>query len=136
MALFMLDTDTVSFALRGVSEVGQHLAKHKPSELCLSAITVAELRFGADKRRSRKIHNAIDAFLSGVEVLVFDNSAAERFGSIAASLSAAGTPIGQLDTLIAGHALSVGATLVTNNQRHFSKVDGLRVVNWASPKKP
>ncbi len=133
MALFMLDADTVSFALRGVGEVGQRLAKHKRSELCLSAITVAELRFGADKRRSRKIHNAIDAFLSGVAVLPFDNTAAEKFGFIAATLSAAGTPIGQLDTLIAGHALSVGATLVTNNDLHFSKVGGLRVVNWAVP---
>ena len=131
MALFMLDTDTVSFALRGVGAVATQLAKHKRSELCLSAITVAELRFGADKRRSRKIHRAIDAFLSGVEVLAFDNSAAEKFGTIAAALATSGEPIGQMDTLIAGHALSVSATLVTNNQRHFSKVRGLKLQNWA-----
>jgi tRNA(fMet)-specific endonuclease VapC len=131
MALFMLDTDTVSFALRGVGEVGERLAKHKRSELCLSAITVAELRFGADKRSSRKIHQAVDAFLSGIEVLPFDSAAAEKFGSIAATLAKAGAPIGQMDTLIAGHALSVGAILVTNNLRHFSKVDGIKVENWA-----
>src|SRR5450432_983178 len=131
MALFMLDTDTVRFALRGVGAVAARLAKHKRSELCLSAITVAELRFGADKRRSRKIHQAIDAFLSGVEVLAFDNSAAEKFGAIAAALATAGEPIGQMDTLIAGHALAVRATLVTNNQRHFSKVNGLKIENWA-----
>jgi tRNA(fMet)-specific endonuclease VapC len=131
MALYMLDTDTVSFALRGIGEVGARLARHKASELCLSAITVAELRFGADKRRSRKIHRAIDAFLSGVEVLAFDNSAAAKFGAIAAALAGAGEPIGQMDTLIAGHALSAGATLVTNNQRHFSKVSGLKLENWA-----
>lgn len=130
MALYMLDTDTVSFALRGIGAVGLRLAKHKRSELCLSAITVAELRFGADKRHSRKIHRAVDAFLSGVEVLAFDNSAAERFGAIAAALATRGEPIGQMDTLIAGHALSVGATLVTNNQRHFSKVTGLKAENW------
>jgi tRNA(fMet)-specific endonuclease VapC len=131
MAIFMLDTDTVSFALRGVGAVAARLAKHKRSELCLSAITVAELRFGADKRRSRKIHQAIDAFLSGVDVLAFDNSAAEKFGAIAAALASAGEPIGQMDTLIAGHALAVRATLVTNNQRHFSKVNGLKLENWA-----
>jgi tRNA(fMet)-specific endonuclease VapC len=131
MAIFMLDTDTVSFALRGVGAVAARLAKHKRSELCLSAITVAELRFGADKRRSRKIHQAIDAFLSGVDVLAFDNSAAEKFGAIAAALATAGEPIGQMDTLIAGHALAVHATLVTNNQRHFSKVNGLKLENWA-----
>ena len=131
MAIFMLDTDTVSFALRGVGAVAAQLAKHKRSELCLSAITVAELRFGADKRRARKIHQAIDAFLSGVAVLAFDNSAAEKFGTITAALANSGEPIGQLDTLIAGHALAVNATLVTNNQRHFSKVNGLKIENWA-----
>ena len=131
MALFMLDTDTVSFALRGVGAVAARLAKHKRSELCLSAISVAELRFGADKRRSRKIHRAIDLFLSGVDVLAFDNAAGEDFGVIAAALATSGEPIGQMDTLIAAHALSVGATLVTNNQRHFSKVRGLKLENWA-----
>ncbi len=130
MALFMLDTDTVSFALRGVGSVAARLAKHKRSELCLSAITIAELRFGADKRRSPKIHQAIDRFLSGVDVLAFDNAAGEKFGAIAAALATSGEPIGQMDTLIAGHALSVGATLVTNNQRHFSKVNGLKIENW------
>jgi tRNA(fMet)-specific endonuclease VapC len=130
MAIFMLDTDTVSFALRGVGAVAARLAKHKRSELCLSTITVAELRFGADKRRSRKTHRAIDAFLFGVDVMAFDNSAAEKFGTIAAALATSGEPIGQMDTLIAGHALAVNATLVTNNQRHFSKVNGLKLENW------
>ena len=131
VALFMLDTDTISFALRGIGAVAARLARRKRSELCASVITVAELRFGANKRRSRKIHSAIDAFLSGVDVLAFDARAAERFGSIAAALSNGGAPIEQMDTLIAAHALSVGATLVTNNERHFSKVPGLRVENWA-----
>ena len=131
MALFMLDTDTVSFALRGVGQVAARLAGRKRSELCLSAVTLAELRFGASKRSSRKIHRAIDGFLSGVEVLAFDEAAAERFGIIAAVLASEGAPIGQLDTMIAAHALSASATLVTNNSRHFSKVSGLRIENWA-----
>ena len=130
MALLMLDTDTVSFALRGIGAVGARLANHRRSELCLSAITVAELRFGAEKRRSPKIHRAIHRFLSGVDVLAFDNAAAERFGSIAAALAIAGEPIGQMDTLIAAHALSVGATLITSNHRHFSKVAGLKIDSW------
>jgi len=130
MPLFMLDTDTVSFALRGIGEVGNQLATRKRSELCVSAITIAELRFGANKRASRKIHRAIDGFLSGVDALPFDTAAAERFGVVAAVLSGAGEPIGQMDTLIAAHALSVGAVLVTNNERHFSKVTGLKVENW------
>jgi tRNA(fMet)-specific endonuclease VapC len=130
MALYMLDTDMVSFALRGIGGVGARLAERRRSQLCLSAITVAELRFGADKRRSAKIHRSIHAFLSGIDVLAFDNAAAERFGTIAAALAIAGGPIGQMDTLIAGHALSVGATLITSNQRHFSKVTGLKIESW------
>jgi tRNA(fMet)-specific endonuclease VapC len=131
MALFMLDTDTVSFALRGIGGVAARVAEHRRSELCMSVISVAELRFGADKRRSQKIHKAIDGFLSGVRVMGFDTAAAERFGTVAAALSAAGEPIGQMDTLIAAHALSVGAVLVTSNRRHFSKVDGLEIEDWA-----
>ena len=130
MTLFMLDTDTVSFALRGVGEVATHLASHSRSELCLSAITVAELRFGADNRQSRKIHQAIDAFVSGLEVLAFDATAASVFGKVAAALASAGAPIGQLDTLIASHAISIKAVLVTNNQKHHSKVPGLKLANW------
>lgn len=75
----------------------------------MSAITLAELRFGATKRASRKIHRAIDAFVTGVDVLPFDDAAAERLGAIAAALSEGGEPIGQMDTLIAAHALAVGA---------------------------
>lgn len=131
MALYMLDTDTVSFALRGVGEVAERLSKHKPSEICVSAITVAELRFGADRRGSKKLHRAIDVFTIEVDVLPFDDAAATSFGAVAAELAGAGRPIGHMDTLIAAHALSVKATLVTNNQRHFSNVRGLQLDNWA-----
>jgi tRNA(fMet)-specific endonuclease VapC len=130
MTLFMLDTDSVSFALRGHGNVGAELTQHRRSELCVSAITVAELRFGADKRQSRKIHRAIETFLTGMLVSPFDEVAATRFGVVAAELVRQGTLIGQMDTLIAAHALSIGATLVTNNQKHFSKVHDLKIENW------
>lgn len=130
MTLFMLDTDSVSFALRGHGRVGEELSRRAPSTVCVSSITVAELRFGAEKRRSKKIHAALRSFFSAVQVMPFDTSAAERFGEVAAALSEAGVPIGQMDTLIASHALSLGATLVSNNQKHFSKVAGLKLDNW------
>jgi tRNA(fMet)-specific endonuclease VapC len=130
MAFFMLDTDIVSFALRGLGRVASRLQSHRRSELCLSAITVAELRFGADKRNSRRIHRAIDAFLSGVDVLSFDAAAAVKFGVVGSALASSGVPIGQMDTLIAAHALSVNATLVTNNEKRFTKVAGLKIENW------
>jgi len=130
MTLFMLDTDMVSFALRGHGNVAAALARRLPSEVCVSAMTLAELRFGAERRRSKKIHSAIKAFVSAVRVLPFDAVAAESFGAVAAALADGGVPIGQMDTLIASHALAVDATLVTNNQKHFAKVPGLRLENW------
>ena len=127
---FMLDTDTVSYALRGQGEVARNLTEHPPSALCVSAITLCELRFGADKRRSKRLHRLIDTFTTSVDVLALDPEAAAVFGRLAASLEARGTPIGKLDTLIAAHALSRNLTLVTNNQKHFKSVRGLKLANW------
>ena len=127
---FMLDTDTVSFALRGQGQVATHLLDHRPSEISMSSITLAELRYGAEMRRSRKLHALIDAFVEAITVLPFDRTAADRFGPVAASLAGQGTPIGEFDTLIAAHALAVRLTLVTNNTKHFERVAGLRTENW------
>lgn len=126
----MLDTDTVSFALRGEGEVGARLLAHAPSEMCISAVTLAELRYGAEHRRSKKLHGLIETFARSVSVEPFDARAATSFGALAAELTRTGTPIGQLDTLIAAHALSLGQILVTNNTKHFSRVPNLRVENW------
>ena len=127
---FMLDTDTVSFALRGRGQVAIHLLDHRPSEICMSSITLAELRYGADMKRSRKLHGLIDTFVEAIRVLPFDRTAADRFGPVATGLAGQGTPIGEFDTLIAAHALAVRLTLVTNNTKHFARVAGLRTENW------
>lgn len=91
---------------------------------------MAELRFGAERRHSKRLHRLIDGFCSGVTVLPFDEEAAARFGVVGARLAADGLPIGQLDTLIAAHAIAADLTLVTNNTKHFSRVQGLRSENW------
>lgn len=127
---YMLDTDTVSYALRGEGNVGQRLLERLPSECCISSITLGELRFGAAKRKSRKLTALIDTFARSVRVVAFDERAAAVFGRIAASLQAKGTPIGGFDALIAAHACSIDVTLVTNNVRHFARVEGLRVETW------
>jgi tRNA(fMet)-specific endonuclease VapC len=127
---FMLDTDTVSYALRGLRDVPARLLEHRPSELCMSAITLAELRYGADCRRSRRLHALIDTFAATVPAVPFDQTAALQFGRVAATLAQQGKPIGPLDTLIAAHALALNVTLVTNNLRHFTQVRGLRTENW------
>lgn len=126
----MLDTDSVSFALRGEGLVGQRILRARPSTLCVSSITLAELRYGADKRRSRKLHRLIDTFVASLSVAPFDAAAADRFGVIAVGLDRRGTPIGGFDALIAAHALALGITLVTNNLKHFARVQGLTAESW------
>jgi tRNA(fMet)-specific endonuclease VapC len=126
----MLDTDTVSYALRGVGRVGTRLLERAPSELCISAITLAELRFGAEHRRSKKLHALIDTFIRSVKVEPWSEVVATKFGALAAALVRAGTPIGDFDAMIAAHALALDLTVVTNNTKHFSKVPGLRLDNW------
>lgn len=128
---YMLDTDTISYALRGIGDVSRRLLEHPPSACCLSSISLAELRFGAAKRKSRKLASLIDTFAGAVQVVPFDERAAAAFGTLAAALLAKGSPIGNFDTLIAAHAKALRLTLVTNNLKHFRQVDGLSVENWA-----
>ena len=130
MPQYMLDTDTVSFALRGHERVAPHVLEHRPSELSISSITLAELRFGAEARGSRKLHRLISTFVESVEVLAFDQRAADRFATVAASLARRGQPIGTFDTLMAAQALLLGLTFVTNNTQHFERVVGLKTESW------
>jgi tRNA(fMet)-specific endonuclease VapC len=130
MPEYMLDTDTISFALRGQGRVAARLLEHRPSQLCISSIALAELRFGAETRRSRTLHRLISTFVASVEVVAFDQPAADRFAVVAASLARRGAPIGTFDTLMAAHALSLGLTFVTNNTQHFVRVAGLNTENW------
>ena len=131
MPRYMLDTDTVSYALRGQGQVADRLLAHHPSEVCVSSIAVAELRFGAEARRSKKLHGLIDIFLESLDVVPFDQTAADRFGAVAASLARRGEPIGGFDTLMAAHALSLKLTFVTNNLKHFRRVPELKTESWA-----
>ncbi|MBI3818233.1 MAG: type II toxin-antitoxin system VapC family toxin [Planctomycetes bacterium] len=129
---YLLDTDTVSYALRGAHGVADRLLEHKPSDVAISVVTLAELRFGAEKRHARKLHELIDAFVRTVRVVPFHEDAAARFGKLAAELSRIGKPIGILDTMIAAQALVLDVELITNNTRHFRLVPGLRIQNWST----
>lgn len=127
---FLLDTDSVSYALRGQGRVAENIRSHRPSELGLSSISLAELRFGAERRGSRRLHRLIDAFASDIAVVPFDGEAADRFGKVASALASRGRPIGVVDAMVAAHALQRGLTLVTRNVRHFQQVRGLDLVDW------
>jgi len=96
----------------------------------MSSLTLGELRFGAEKRKLKRLHNLIDIFSKTIEVLAYDAEAAMHFGRLCALFQRRGTPIGIVDTMIAAHAQSQTRVLVTNNGRHFSRVPGLTIENW------
>ena len=130
--MYMLDTDTASYLIRGASaHLDRRVASVAEDELCISVITRAELLLGVRlKSEAHRLAKLVDMFLSRVPSAPWDDSAADHFATIAAQLSSRGTPIGTMDTMIAGHAIALGATLVTNNRRHFSRVAYLHTENW------
>jgi tRNA(fMet)-specific endonuclease VapC len=127
----LLDTDVCIAIMNRDERVRPHLEQHTPSTLRMSAITLAELRFGAAKstQPKRAVGN-LNALCSKVGVVPFDDAATVRYGEIRAWLERRGSPIGPLDTLIAAHALSMRWTLATHNVREFRRVPGLTVANW------
>ena len=127
---FLLDTDTVSYAIRGQGRSARLIQNHSPETLAMSALSLSELRYGAARRKSQRLHALIDAILIDIAVLPFDARCAETAGTIGAALAESGQQIGELDTLIAAHALSLDLTLVTNNLKHFSRIPGLKIENW------
>lgn len=129
---FMLDTDScIALIKRKPGPVLRRLTALAPGEAGISAVTLAELRFGVAKSAQReKNGQALDEFLLPLEIAEFDEPAAEVYGSVRAGLEKAGTPIGPLDALIGAHALSLGAALVTHNTREFRRIPGLSVVDW------
>lgn len=130
---YMLDTNICIYAIkRKPEQVFLKLQEHDPSEVCISSITYAELFHGVEKSQSiEKNRVALALLLANMEIMDFDSSAAESYGKIRADLEKTGKPIGPLDMMIAGHAKSLGYTVVTNNTRGFMRVDGLKFENWA-----
>jgi tRNA(fMet)-specific endonuclease VapC len=129
----LLDTDVCIAIINRDERVRPHLEEHAPSTLRMSAITLAELRFGAAKstQPKRAVAN-LNALLSKVGVVPFDEAATARYGELRALLERRGSPIGPLDTLIAAHALSMRWTLATHNVREFRRVPRLAVEDWLS----
>ena len=129
---YMLDTDCCIELLRGRAPSAVELvARIGLAKVSLSTITVGELLAGAARSSSPSDNAArVVRFCASLQIVPFDERAAARYATTRAQLAASGTPIGPLDMLIAGHALSVDATLVTGNVREFARVDGLRVEDW------
>lgn len=129
---WMLDTDTcIALIKRRPESALRKLSSKSVGAVGISSITLGELSFGAARSsQSTQSFEALQEFLLPLTVAPFDEQAALEYGPIRASLAKRGTPIGPLDTLIAAHAASIDAILVTHNQREFSRVEGLRVDDW------
>lgn len=130
MKRYMLDTNTVSHLLREHPAVARRVVAVPMASLCISAITEGELLFGLAKRpTAKRLHVAVREFLRRVDVLPWESSTAERYGVVRADMARRGKVLAPLDLLIAAHALSVGAVLVTND-RAFSQMADLHVEDW------
>ena len=131
---YMLDTNICIYLIKKQPEsVLLKMQAHMQDGLCISSITLAELQHGVSASAAVEKNNiALNQFLSIIEILNFDDEAAFEYGKIAADLKRKGTPIGPMDTLIAGHALATGKTLVTNNVKEFERVVGLKFENGAT----
>jgi tRNA(fMet)-specific endonuclease VapC len=129
----MLDTDMCSYIIKEHPEsVRQRFQTLAMEQLCISVVTYAELIYGVARSSSKRVNRPIiEDFVRHLDVMDWDTEAADQYGVIRAELEAAGTPIGAMDMMIAAHAKSIKAVLVTNNQKHFTKVKGLKVDNWA-----
>lgn len=128
----MLDTNTLSYLVQGNPAVAQRVVATPMATLCMSSITEGELLSGLAKRpAARKLHAVVQELLRRVDVLPWDHTAAERYGVIRAEMTTRGKILAPLDLLIATHALSIGAVLVTSDKT-FAQVPGLPVEDWAT----
>lgn len=134
MIRYLIDTNIASYFLqRRFPDLHEKMqAEMRAGSLALSAISRAELRYGQqlmqpeDRRR-----RLIDRFLLEIPILEWSADAADRYGDLAAAQKRQGQPIGTMDTLIAAHALAADLTLVTHNVKHFERIAGLRLEDWA-----
>jgi tRNA(fMet)-specific endonuclease VapC len=130
---YLLDTNICIYALKQNQTVLTRLLAERPIDIGLSVITEAELRTGAAKSTSAaKTTRLLDNFLRPLVVVEFTSADAAAYASVRAKLEHTGTPIGPLDTLIAAQAVARKLTLVSNNEREFMRIAGLRLENWVS----
>ena len=128
---YLLDTNAASCIIKGnVPRVRERLLKVPMSQVLISAVTEAELLFGAARKREAvRLKTAIDEFLLRVDSLPWDSNAARHYADVRAALEIAGTPMGNLDMMIGAHALAVEAVLVTND-RSFRRLKHLKIEDW------
>jgi tRNA(fMet)-specific endonuclease VapC len=130
--MYLIDTNICIYLINGSSKnLQQKIESFNPYEIAVSAISVAELEYGASKSQHvEQNRTTLHKFLSAFEILPFDDRDAESFGIIRAHLEKRGTPIGAYDMQIAAQGIAKGIIVVTNNVREFERVPSLHVENW------
>ncbi|WP_407951334.1 type II toxin-antitoxin system VapC family toxin [Pararhizobium qamdonense] len=127
----MLDTNILSDTIRNPFGVAsQYMERVSEDALCVSAIVASEMRYGIRKKGSPRLSYLVENTLSRIAILPYDDAASQSYSVIRTALERQGKSIGLADLLIAAHALSLGLTIVTNNTREFSRVEGLTIENW------
>jgi tRNA(fMet)-specific endonuclease VapC len=132
---YLIDTDICIYLIKRKERgLQRRFEQHKPFDIGVSAVTVAELQYGVAKSRQiDKNRMALLRFLTPFEILPFDDRDAEQFGSLRTLLERTGHSIGPYDLEIASQGVARGLTLITNNEREFRRVPGLHVENWTTP---
>ena len=132
MIKYMLDTNILIYAIKNRPKKVRETFKSHSDYLSMSSVTLGELIYGAERsvQVARNLQD-IESLAARMDVLPFDYLAATHFGQLRAELTKKGKPIGPYDSMLAGHARSLGLILVTNNMREFKRVPGLRVENWS-----
>lgn len=130
-ARYLLDTNIVSDLIRNPQgRAAAKIAEVGEDAVATSIIVAAELRYGATKKASPRLTAQLEAVLGVLEVIALEAPADASYGAARVALEAAGTPIGANDLLIAAQALALDMIVVTDNEREFARVDGLRLENW------
>ena len=128
---YLLDTNVVSDLVRNPQgQVTQRIRDVGEALICTSIVVAAELRYGAEKKGSRRLTTQLEAVLGALDVLPFEAPADATYGLLRSRLELAGQPIGGNDLLIAAQALALGHTIVTDNEREFGRIDELPQENW------
>lgn len=130
MKRYMLDTNIVSYLIKGNEQIAKRIVGLPITSICISAITEGELLAGIAKRpEAKKLHLAVHEFLRRVDVITWDSHTAEHYGHLRSDIERLGITLSPLDMLIAAHALSIHATLVTNDQT-LKSIKELTIENW------
>lgn len=131
--MYLLDTNICIYSMKNTyPQLAERLFSHKPSELCISSITVFELEYGAAKSRwGDRTRQKLAMFLAPFQILSFDSEDAAFAGRLRAYLSQKGSPIGPYDIQIAAQGVRRGLTVVTHNTDEFIRIPNIALEDWA-----